>query len=88
MKFFFYLFFYIAPFQLAAKKNNYQIVNFLLLHSTNIIRPITFFECEKLKEITIPDSFTAINEYAFYGCSSLARISISSSVTAIKKICF
>ena len=38
---------------------------------------------EECTSITIPSSFTSINEFAFSGCSSLKEISIPNSVTNI-----
>ena len=42
-----------------------------------------FYECTKLKTITIPDSVTEIGVYAFRKCTSLTSVTIPDSVTAI-----
>ncbi len=38
---------------------------------------------ELVKDLTIPDSVTWINDYAFYGCDSLTSVVIPNSVTTI-----
>lgn len=42
-----------------------------------------FYDCSRLKSISIPDSVTSIGNYAFYGCSNLSSISIPDDVTRI-----
>jgi hypothetical protein len=42
-----------------------------------------FFECKKLKEITIPDSVTKIGVYAFNDCFALETLTVSESLEEI-----
>jgi hypothetical protein len=39
--------------------------------------------CDSLRNISIPDSITNIDEYAFLGCESITNITIPNSVTKI-----
>ena len=43
----------------------------------------TFYQCSKLKWLTIPSSVTSISVSAFYDCYSLTSVTIPSSVTSI-----
>ena len=43
----------------------------------------TFYYCESLTSVTIPNSVTSIGWYAFKGCSSLTSITIPNSVKSI-----
>lgn len=47
-----------------------------------------FYQCENLKEITIPESVTKIGDQAFYGCKSLRKVDIGNNVTEIGIACF
>ena len=47
-----------------------------------------FYECKKLKTITIPDSVTEIGQFAFWSCTSLTSVTIPNSVTSIGKDAF
>lgn len=47
------------------------------------IGSLSFFHCENLLSITIPDSVTAIWDGAFDGCKSLKSITIPDSITSI-----
>ena len=47
-----------------------------------------FYYCSRLKNITIPNSVTTIEEYAFSDCTSLNSITIPSSVTSINDNAF
>ena len=43
----------------------------------------SFYGCENLSGIVLPDSVTSIGRYAFHGCSGLTSIEIGNSVTSI-----
>ena len=45
----------------------------------------TFYRCESLTSVIIPNSVTSIGEEAFYHCSSLTSAIIPNSVTSIEK---
>lgn len=47
-----------------------------------------FYDCNRLKKITIPDAVTEIPDNAFYGCSSLVNIDIPEEVTSIGRYAF
>ena len=48
----------------------------------------TFFGCNELTSVTIPNSVTSIGEYSFYNCSELASVTIGNSVTDIGSYAF
>ena len=43
----------------------------------------TFYNCNKLINVTIPNNVVSIGSYAFYNCSSLTSITIPEGVTSI-----
>ncbi len=49
---------------------------------------ITFWNCESLKNIVIPDGLTKLSAGLFYECSSLESITIPASVTEIGRCAF
>lgn len=44
---------------------------------------LSFFDCDSLKSIVIPEGITTIEAEAFWGCSNLSSITISEGVTSI-----
>lgn len=48
----------------------------------------TFYSCNKLKSIDLPDQLTTIPQYAFNGCSSLGEIYIPAGITTVVKQAF
>ena len=55
---------------------------------TKIICDESFWGCESLECIAIPDGLTSIGESAFWGCHSLTDIAIPDSVTSIGDYAF
>ena len=47
-----------------------------------------FYECDKLRSFTIPNSVTAIGDYAFSGCTGLTSIEIPDSVSDLGRYTF
>ena len=47
-----------------------------------------FYHCEKLSQITIPNSVESIGEDAFSGCTALTQVTIPNSVTSIGEDAF
>lgn len=47
------------------------------------IKPRTFYGCQALTSVTLPESIQTIGELAFYGCESLASISFPAGLTNI-----
>ncbi len=48
----------------------------------------SFSQCEKLKDITLPNSIVALNNGEFYGCSSLTSVVLPDSVTTVGEEAF
>ena len=48
----------------------------------------TFWACDALKEVKLPDSITVIEDNAFYDCDSLKEINIPNKVTSIGESAF
>ena len=49
-----------------------------------IIESYTFYNCDGLTDITIPNGVTEIREGAFLGCDNLTTVTIPSSVTLLE----
>ena len=47
-----------------------------------------FFECESLKEITLPEGLTSIGVRAFYGCTKLWSIKLPDTLTTVRELAF
>ena len=52
------------------------------------IYAFAFYECNRLVNVTIPDSVTSIGDYAFEYCSELAVVTIGNGVTSIGDLVF
>lgn len=61
-------------------KNNIDIVHFLLSQPKIEIGEEEFWKCNKLKQITIPDTIKKIPRDAFFYCESLIHMSIFSNI--------
>jgi len=48
----------------------------------------TFYQCENLTSVTIPNSVTSIGKSAFWYCSGLTSVTIPNSVTEIGEFAF
>ena len=57
-------------------------------HKITSLADNCFAECEKLKEVILPDSVTKFGSYAFYHCSSLENLTIPATVTEIGAYAF
>ena len=58
------------------------------LKGASNISPYAFVLCNKLTNVTIPDSVTTIGVYAFMQCPELSSITISKNVTSIGEYAF
>ena len=58
------------------------------LRNVSTISPYAFVLCNKLTNVTIPDSVTTIGVYAFMQCPELSSITISKNVTSIGEYAF
>ena len=71
---------------------NLQIPNSItydgIKYSVTRIGDYTFYLCDGLISITIPNSVTSIGTVAFYGCGGLTSITIPNSVTSIESNSF
>ncbi len=57
-------------------------------HKITSLEQNCFYNCEKLKEVHIPETVTEIGSYAFYNCLSLEEMQIPASVTTIESYAF
>lgn len=58
------------------------------LRNVSTISPYAFVLCNKLTNVTIPDSVTTIGVYAFMQCPELSSVTISKNVTSIGEYAF
>ena len=65
-----------------------QIKEVIIQSGITHIGANSFYGCEALTSITIPESVVSIGEYAFFGCSSLTSITLPEGVTIIEKCTF
>lgn len=61
----------------------YQVEEYIIGESIKSIGNYAFFDCEKLKAVSIPNSVTSIGNYVFRNCSSLTSITIPNSVKSM-----
>ena len=54
----------------------------------SMIGRFSFYECKKLKKISLPEGLTTIPQYLCYGCTSLSSLNIPSSVKTIEANAF
>ena len=52
------------------------------------ISSYSFYNCNSITSVIIPDSVTSIGKYTFYGCSSLTSIKIPKGVMSIGEWAF
>ena len=62
--------------------------NYEINEGTRVIADYAFYQCERLKGVTIPDSVTSIGDWAFYWCYSLTSATIGNGVTSIGESAF
>ena len=65
------------PYAMLIGVTNKNLDTYKINEKTKIIAYGVFRECPRLKNITIPDSVTAIGSDAFYDCNSLTSVHIS-----------
>lgn len=78
----------VSALHLAAKNDHTKIIDFLLSQPNIQIEQDTFSGCKKLTQISIPSSFTEIDDKWFYNCISLSNVYISDSVRLIGNSAF
>ena len=76
------------PYLFLQKAVNKEITSCQIHEKTKVIFTEAFSDCEKLKDVTIPDGVTHIGNFAFHYCSSLQSISLPDSVTEIGELAF
>ena len=67
------------PISVTYSRNSYSVTS---------IGANTFYNCQELTAVTIPNSVTSIGYYAFYCCFGLTSVNIPNSVTYIDKAAF
>ena len=76
------------PYAILIGLTNKNLRTYKIHEDTKLIACGVFSGCERLAEITIPDSVTSIGERAFYSCASLTSVVIGDSVTSIGSSAF
>ena len=71
------------PYAVLMKVKSTDITSCNISNGTKVIYSSALSGCNKLTDITIPDSVTDIGIYAFSGCSGLTSVTIGNSVTNI-----
>ena len=71
------------PYLYLMKAASTDITSCQIHPDCKYINGYAFEDCDKLTEISIPNTITYIGNYAFSGCSSLASLTLSSNVTTI-----
>ena len=66
----------------------FNLARITILNTCQTLGNYAFFECESLKEITLPKGLTSIGVRAFYGCISLWSIELPDTVTTIREAAF
>ena len=82
-------------------KEEYRLEKFKNISSSDLIIPSTykglpvtgvgqssFYDCDKLTSVVIPDGVTYIGHGAFYGCDNLTSITLPSSVVSFHRDAF
>ena len=76
------------PYQILIGLTNSNFTTYTIHKDTQIIASDVFKSCNRLTNISIPDSVTSISGYAFYDCGSLTSVVIGDSVTSIENEAF
>ena len=71
------------PYSILIELTNKNLSTYKIHEDTKFICYGVFNFCQRLTNITIPDSVTSIDGSTFYNCSSLTSITIPDSVTSI-----
>ncbi len=57
-------------------------------NSTFFIGASSFYECESLMKINIPEGVDTISSYAFYGCTNLSSVTLPQTLVTIEDFAF
>jgi hypothetical protein len=75
-----------------VKKNNNMHIRSIILDLSGVENLYsldeTFYNCQKISKIILPNTVTTIGNYAFAGCINLSSVNIPDSVTKIGKNAF
>lgn len=63
--------------------DNSNIVNIEIKGNLESIGYRAFYECDKLENIILPETYTSVGDEAFYNCKKLSTINLSETCTSI-----
>lgn len=65
-----------------------QITRAVICEGVTTVSEFSFYNCDALTEISLPNSLTTVTEFAFYFCKSLPAVTIPAGVTSIGRYAF